>query len=316
MGKENTNIERKINALVTMPPYAAYLEEVLVHPSVEGIRLNTVMPYKGTLEDLLKGLNDKSKDFGKDLWIDLKCRQLRIKDYGVPPFTEIKLSHKIRLQTPAKAYFSDRGESATVLEVDGDRIIMQEGPKRVVGPGESVTIVDKSLEVEGYLTDLDKHYIEAGNKAGIKNYMLSFLEGKGDIDEFRKYDSDSNLIAKIESAKGLRYVSKEWEGEARLMAARGDLYMQLNWPHEIIPALETILHKDPRAVVASRIFDSMADNPEPSSQDIGDVDNLLRMGYNTFMLGDDVCFNRSSLISSLNLFSSMKRRYEGGGKVK
>jgi len=299
-----------INAIVTMPPYAPYLEETLKHPAVEGIRLNTVMPFKGALEDLLKGLEDKTLAEGKSLWVDLKCRQLRVKDYGVPPFTEIRLSHSIKLKTPAKAYFSDRSEGSTVLEADGDRLIMQEGPKRVVGPGESVTITDSSLAVDGYLTDLDKRYIEAGNKAGIRNYMLSFVEGREDVEGFKKYSPGSNIIAKIESKKGLKYAKNEWNGESRLMAARGDLYMQLHWPHEIIPALEMILSKDPNAIVASRIFDSMAQGPEPSSGDISDADNLLRMGYKSIMLGDDVCLNRSSLISSLNLFSAIKGRYE------
>ena len=33
-----------MKAIVTMPPYAPYLEEVAQHPIVSGIRLNTVMP--------------------------------------------------------------------------------------------------------------------------------------------------------------------------------------------------------------------------------------------------------------------------------
>jgi hypothetical protein len=300
----------EIKAIVTMPPYAPYMDEVLKHPAVSGIRLNTVMPYKGSLDDLLKSLLYKCNEESKDLWIDLKCRQLRIADYGVPPFTEIRLSHEIELKTPAKAYFSDRYECATILEVDGNRLIMQEGPKRVVGPGESLTIPEKSLVIKGYLTELDKKYIESGNKIGLANYMLSFVEQKDDISEFRKYSDAKNLVAKIESVKGLDY-SINKDKDIRLMAARGDLYMQLFWPHEIIVALENILKKDDSAIVASRILGSMAEQPEPSSGDIGDLDNLLRMGYKNYMFGDEVCLKRSSIISALNVFNLMKKRYEG-----
>ncbi|MFH1308192.1 MAG: pyruvate kinase [archaeon] len=294
-------------AIVTMPPYAPYIDEVLKHSIVGGIRLNTVMPIKDSLEDTLKYLDEKASEYEKDLWIDLKCRQLRVKNYGVPPFTEIELSHNIRVYTPCKAYFSDRNEKATVLEVEGNKLIMQEGPRRVVGPGESVTIVHPTLEVEGYLTDTDKRYIEACTKIGIKRYMLSFVEGKQDIEEFRKYSQESEIISKIESQKGLDNLN---EINTRLMAARGDLYMELYWPHNIIPALEKILNRNKNAVVASRILSSLALNPEPSCEDISDLDNLLRMGYRNLMFGDEICLRKETIIPALNVLAVMSQRYK------
>jgi pyruvate kinase len=301
-----TKMKNKISAIVTMPPYAPFMDEILKHPVVGGIRLNTVMPIKGKLEDFLKMINEKAQNEEKELWVDLKCRQLRVKNYGVPPFTEIELSHNLRVYTPCQAYFSDRNEHATVLEVEGNKLIMQEGPSRVVGPGESVTIVHPTLEIGGYLTETDKRYIEEGSKAGVKRYMLSFVEGKADIEEFRKY-SDAELIAKIESQKGLDNLN---EIEVKLMAARGDLYMQLHWPHNMISALEKILRRDKNAVAASRILSSLSKNPEPSCEDIGDLDNLLRMGYKTLMFGDDICFRRDSMMAALNIVSLMAGRYE------
>jgi len=295
-------------AIVTIPPYVSFIDEVLKHPAVEGVRLNTVMPVKDSLEDVLKRLDEKAKKFGKDLWVDLKCRQLRVKNYGVPPFTEIELSHNLEVNTPTKAYFSDGKETATVLEVDGNRLIMQEGPKRVVGPGESVNIPDRSLKIEGYFTDTDKRYIEAGKKAGADHYMLSFVEGKEDIDAFKELYPEASVVAKIESEKGMNYAVKERE-DTRLMAARGDLFVELRMPHHIIEAVETIVEKDPEAIAASRIFSSLAYSLEPSCEDIGDVDNLLRMGYKTLMLGDDICMKRDSIISGLNLFEAVGKRY-------
>ena len=55
--KEKDNEGKMIRAVVTMPPYAPHMEEVLRHPLVLGIRLNTVMPVKETLESLLFRLN-------------------------------------------------------------------------------------------------------------------------------------------------------------------------------------------------------------------------------------------------------------------
>ncbi len=268
------------------------------------------MPLKESLEDVLKRLGEGAAKAGKDLWIDLKARQLRIATYCVPPFTEIELSHKISVDAGVRAYFSDGKESATVAAVNGNRLIMLEGPKRVVGPGEAVNIPHTSLRIEGYLTETDKRYIEAGLKTGIHNYMLSYVEGKSDVEELRNIDSRANIIAKIESLKGLRYVAENWRGEERLMAARGDLFIEVALPHQIIQALEGIVRKDKTAIAASRIFPSLAESLEPSNSDIGDVDNLLRMGYRTLMLGDDICMERSSVISGLNLLKVMGERYE------
>ncbi len=295
-------------AIVTIPPHAPFIPEVAQHPAVSGLRLNTVMPVKGTLEDTLKRLKDIAGE--KDLWIDLKGRQLRVKTFGVPPFTTIELSHNIEVDTPVTAYFSGGLQHATVLEVDGNKLIMQEGPKKVVGPGESVNIIHKSLKIDGYLTDMDKRYIEAANNAGLHSYMLSFVEGKLDIDDLKKLDNKADIVAKIESIKGMNYASNEWKKESRLMAARGDLYIELKMPHHILEAVETIISKDSDAIAASRILPSLAYSLEPSCEDIGDLDNLLRVGYKTVMLGDEVCLNRDSVISALNLFESIARRYE------
>ncbi len=298
----------KAKAIVTIPPYAMFLAEVLRHPVVEGLRLNTVMPIvAGKLEEKLEQLSAACHEEKKELWLDLKCRQLRVKSFGLPPFTEIELTHKLEVDTPVTAYFSDGRESATVLEVDGNKLIMQEGPKRVVGPGESVNILHPSLKIDGYFTETDEKYIEAAKKVGLHNYMLSFVEQSSDIDELLKRDSQAKIVAKIESHKGLGYVAENWKNESRLMAARGDLYVEMEKPHEIIAAVESIVRKDPTAIVASRIFPSLAHSLEPTCGDIGDVDNLLRMGYKTLMLGDEVCQRRESVISALNLLYAMVR---------
>ena len=299
----------KPKMIVTIPPYAPFIEEITKHPAVSGLRLNTVMPLNETKEEALKRIKDITDKYKKELFIDLKSRQLRIKSFGVPPFTEIELSHKISLDLPATAYFTDGKQKATILQIkDGNKLIMQEGPKRVVGPGESVNIHSSNLKIEGLLTDTDKEYIEAGNKTGIQNYMLSFVEQKEDINQIKKY-TDANIIAKIESKKGMNYVINEFQNEATLMIARGDLYVELDKPHHIIRASERILEKDNNAIAASRIFSSLSESYEPSCADIGDTDNLLRMGYRKLMIGDDICMKRESAVSALNLFEAMTYKY-------
>ncbi|MBI4918688.1 hypothetical protein HY837_02070 [archaeon] len=290
-------------AIVTVPPYAPFIREVSRHPIVSGIRLNTVMPVKEPLEEVLKKLQDQSE--GKPIWIDLKGRQLRTVGYATAPFTDVKISHKISVDTPVTAYFGNGREHATLASVDGDRLIFLDGPKRVVGPGESINIPESSLKIEGSLTGTDLEYISAAKKLGMHNYMLSFVESYSDIEELKKLDDKANIVAKIESVKGIDFVKNDYKNEFRLMAARGDLYIEVERPHKVLKALETIVGKDPKAIVASRILSSMATSAEPSCEDITDVAYLIKTGYRTVMLGDEVCLKRESVIGALNLLEAI-----------
>ena len=85
------------------------------------------------------------------------------------------------------------------------------------------------------------------------------------------------------------------------MAARGDLYVEVLEPHRVVRALRTVHAADPQAWVASRLFPSLARGAVPEAQDIGDAAWLMSLGYRTFMLGDEVCLRRDSVMAALNL---------------
>lgn len=291
----------KISAIVTIPPYASFIDEVVAHPIVSGLRLNTVMPLRESPRELLERL----AKFNKPLWVDLKGRQLRVAEPALPPFTEIKLSHAIKVHTPVDAYFSDGNERVRVAAVDGKRLIMEDGPRRMVGPGESVNIIHPSLEIEGTLTDTDHVYLAAMKELGFTKVMLSYVESAQDVGEVKSLLPNAEVVSKIETQKGLDYARKEKSSQGQLMAARGDLYVEVLQPHKIIPALKSIIQADPNAIVASRILDSLAWTPVPVSADISDVAFLMEIGYRTFMLGDQVCMKRDSVMEALNLLQEM-----------
>lgn len=291
----------RIDAIITAPPYATFLDEVARHPVVSGLRLNTVMPVKGEL----KGVLERLASFGKTLYVDLKGRQLRVAAAALPPFTEIRLTHRLKVKTPAIAFFDDGREMARVLEVDGDRLILEDGPHRVVGPGESLNIVCPSLEVLGTLTETDRAYVAAARSLGLHDYMLSYVESKSDLDELRSLDPEARIVLKIESRKGLAFARSNEARAGRLMAARGDLYVEVERPHQVVGALRDIIASDPEAMVASRLFPSLRDGAVPAAQDITDAAFLLDIGYRTFMLGDEVSFRRESVISALNLLDAI-----------
>jgi len=294
-----------VRAIVTAPPYAAFLDAVARHPLVCGFRLNTVMPLKGGPADALARL----RALGRPLWVDLKGRQLRVVGAAIPPYTEVRLSHPIRVETPVDAFFSDGNEHARIAAVDGDRIILEDGPRRLIGPGESVNIVHPSLEVEGTLTETDRAYLAAMRETDLKHVMLSYVESPADVEEVRGLLPEAEIMLKIETRRGLDYARQHGASQGRLVAARGDLYVEVLRAHRVIGALRDIIAADPEAVVASRMFDSLAHHPVPASADIGDAAFLLSLGYRTFMLGDMVCLRRDTVLEALNLLEAVAGQF-------
>ena len=290
-----------VQAIVTAPPYATFLDEVAAHPLVCGLRLNTVMPLRDGPAEALERL----RQFGQPVWVDLKGRQLRVVGAAIPPYTEVRLSHRIRVNTPVDAFFSDGNECVRVAAVDRDRLILADGPRRLVGPGESVNIVHPSLEIEGTLTETDEAYLMAMHNLGMRQVMLSYIEDPADIAAVRHHLPEADITLKVETERGLSFARRFQATHGRLMAARGDLYVEVLRPHRIVSALRAIIQADPQAIVASRIFDSLGHQPVPVSADIGDVAFLLSLGYRTFMLGDRVCLQRDSVLEALNLLEAV-----------
>jgi pyruvate kinase len=145
---------------------------------------------------------------------------------------------------------------------------------------------------------------------GMRRVMLSYVEGPADADEVRALLPDAEIALKIETPRGVAYARKHRATQGRLMAARGDLYVEVLNPHRIIGALREIVAADPQAIVASRLFDSLAASPVPECADITDVAFLLTLGYRTFMLGDQVCMRRDSVLEALNLLEAVVGQFE------
>ncbi len=290
-----------MKVVVTVPPYAPFLEELASHPRVAGLRLNTVMPIRGSEEEILQRVSST----GKELWVDLKGRQLRVVGGAVPPYTAVPLSHPIEVPCPADAWFSDGREHARIVAVEGNRLILEDGPRRFVGPGESVNIPHPRLKILGTLTEGDRRYLEAMKKLGLRRVMLSFVEGAADVEEVQALLPDAEVIQKIESVRGLDYVRREGNSKGQLMAARGDLFVEVPQPHRVLSALRWILQADPQAIVASRLFGSLVRGPIPEAADIGDAAFLLSLGYQNFMLGDEVCLRRDAVFAALSLLEAV-----------
>ncbi len=300
-----------MQAIVTLPAYADYIAAVAARPVVGAVRFNTVLPVREPLDEFLADFARKVAP--RELWLDLKCRQLRITQSTYVPYHQVEISHPIQVRTPVRASFCSGEFSAMVKRVDnGTTLVIEEISPVPLGSGMSLSIDDPSLRIDGYLTARDREFIAAARSVGLHRYMLSYVEQESDLEDVLALDPEARIVAKIESRKGLDFVTRvwpAWQGKVRLMAARGDLYNELEWPHQILRATRAIVRADPTAIAASRIFSSMRKSRVPQCQELGDVGFLLELGYRTLMLGDEICFQRESLLSALTLMEALDRDY-------
>lgn len=275
------------------------IERMYAHPSVDGARYNTGIRTTYSPLDVLSYLQKVAGKHDKKLWIDLKGRQLRITKWADPTYGDIELSHEIEVDLPAKVFF--RGNYwSNVVEVEGNRIVVDPDPKHAVGAGQAINILGKNLRIKGnYLTETDRQYIKAAKRLGIHDYMLSFVEQEEDLETVKSLDPDSTLVLKIENPKGLTYVAKDFSTgrNANLMAARDDLMINIgDNKAQMLNALELIVERDPNAIAASHIFTSLSTLGYLTMADISDLRLLHDMGYKRFMFSDDVshrCFDEA-----------------------
>ena len=238
------------------------------------------------------------------LWIDLKGRQLRVLDWSYPKNGgEIRVNHSFDVDLPARIFF--RGDHGTTIrEIRGNTVYVDPPPKSAIGAGQSVNIIGDNLRIDGYLTDQDKAYIKAACEQGINRFMLSFVEGPEDAQElldtieslgFGHLTSETKIVLKIESRKGVKYVESLTKTgmpkNQRLMAARDDLMMQIGHNKaQVLPTIKKLVEVDPNAICASRILTSIERGGTLALGDIADLALMRYFGYKHFMLCDDICF--------------------------
>lgn len=280
-------------------------EKILKHPLVDAVRYNTggASPYKP--EMILAKLAPIAAKQDKKLFVDLEGRQVRIA--GWTPFSagSVVLNRDFSIELPAKIHFRGLGWFEILNADPGEKRIFFDGkassPRYYLGESQSVHVVAKKFEVSGYIQKSDYEFIEAAVKARINAFMLSFVESLDDVYEFSEafcgcnrgigIDGWPETVIKIESLKGLRFIEKSSAiiKDFRLMAARDDLFLaHADRKQDFIDALQTIVLKDPRAILASKIMSGLENGDDLTVGDLTDAALMSRMGYRNFMFSDEL----------------------------
>ncbi len=313
-------MKRNLNLWVTLSPTMPHFQRFAQDTRLSGIRVNSAMITAEGMDDELQAASAVVHD-AVPFYFDLKGRQLRVKKYiRLADHVELELNHRIYVQCPCPVLFKSGEDSALLLAVkeQGEgapqRLVFQGGaPAYIVHAGESICIRHPSFTIlDSTFPEYEIERIKKVASYGWTRYVLSYVESQRDIDEFRQYvGADAEIIAKIESRKGLEWVANGYtpQKNLRLLAARGDLYLEVDRPHEMLEAQELIIGKDPAAIVGSRILLSCGTRKVPDAVDFSELALLWRIGYRTMMLCDDLCIHEDSLSRAINAFDEFRKDY-------
>lgn len=284
-------MKKDCSLIATLPNLSnmELVEQVISNPFISEVRFNTGTHTPYTIAETLSILKELCNKYKKKLWIDIKGRQLRVAKWADPVYSCIELNHCVEVSYPAKIYFRN-GDGCNITHIrSGNKLFVSPLPKYALGAGQSVNIIADDVQISGYLTQTDKRYLLICRKMRLPFIMASFVEQPEDLDEIRKYMPKANIVSKIESQKGLDFISQNEIKPSSLMAARDDLYLQTGQNIKMLEHLKLIVSKDPEAICASRIFLSLEKGDCASFADFADLELMYSIGYKKFMLCDNVC---------------------------
>lgn len=305
---------RPVSFHVTLWPAFDHFPKFAADPRLQGIRLNSAMMAASEIDDKFVRRASRSK---VPLWFDIKGMQLRIKEAWIEgDHYEFILNRPVQCATPFPVWFKAGEDAGLCVEVrDGTHFILAEGakhgPQNQIKAGESIHIKRADLVVGGpTFLDYEIEKIEKVKSLGFNRYCLSYVYDQRHVDEFRELvGPDAHVYLKIENEVGLEWVANHYKPQphTNLFAARGDMYIEVARPSQILGACKLIIERDPDALVGSRMLLSLVKDEVPACSDLFELLALYQMGYRTFLLCDELCLKDEWLSTACAVFEEFRK---------
>ena len=304
---------RPTNLIVTLWPTFPHFHRFANDPRIQGIRLNSAMMDASEIDD---DFERQIRNASVPLWFDTKAMQLRITELvkGMDcDHLEIRLNRPIQCDTPTPVWFKAGEDCALLDHIEDDVLVFDGGPAMEVRVGESIHIRNPELKVGGpVITPTELEKIQKAMSLGFTRFYLSYVYDQTHIDAFRNIvGPDADIILKIENKWGLHWTQDHFQPQpnTHLCAARGDLFVEIDRPHEIMSACRTILKKDPDAIVGSRMLLSCVHDDVPSCADLNELAWLYDTGFSSFLLCDELCLKEDLLAMAVDIFDEFRGEY-------
>lgn len=149
--------------------------------------------------------------------------------------------------------------------------------------------IPKDIELKPLLSDKDRQVLRFAKQNDIEYIALSFTKTKQDVLEVKKVIKDDSIgiIAKIESAQGVKNVDEILDVCDGIMVARGDLGIEM--AKEKVPMIQKQLIRKANikgkiVITATEMLQSMIKNKRPTRAETSDVANAILDGTDAVML--------------------------------
>ena len=260
---------------------------------------------KGRSVAILQDLQGPKVRLGaiKDNHLDLKAGDELIlesaegfeHDGGMTVPVQYNLASKVKVGEPLSMF--DGKIKSKVIEIVSDTAV------KVKIENDGFIMSKKGLNLPDtdfggdILTEKDLADIEYGANCDFDYVSLSFVQTASDIEKLKQlllsYGSSAKVIAKIETKKAieseenLEEIVKASDG---IMVARGDMAVEAGT--EVVPIIQRKLIEMCRrhaklCIVATQMFGSIVESPEPTRAEVSDVANAVVQGADVVMLSDE-----------------------------
>ncbi|MGA7924151.1 MAG: pyruvate kinase [Thermoplasmata archaeon] len=221
-------------------------------------------------------------------------------------------------------YVLERLDASARMSIDFDSVVLQVDR---VGNGTAEATVLSGGEIGSHkavsafpspqlpaFSDKDLLAIRYAVLNRIHQYALSFCEHPASVNHLRELVGPrSTIMAKIESRKGVRNLSKIAQFSDAIIIDRGDLSREVRL--EAIPLLQKAIIRKANALglpvyVATNLLESMVTRRTPTRAEVNDVMNTLLDGADGLVLAAETAIGRYPL-EAAQMVMAMLKEYEG-----
>lgn len=210
-------------------------------------------------------------------------------DITIEPF---KVIHDVK--EGGTILFDDGYIETKVTQKKKDHLVLEVLNPGVLKSQKGVNLPNADLNLPA-VTERDIQDIEFGCKEGIDLLAASFIQSAEHIftiKELLKKNKASHVmvIAKIESALGVKNFDSILQATDGIMVARGDLGVEL--PVTQVPKLQKVMIRKcyqsfKPVVTATQMLESMISNPRPTRAEVSDVANAIYDSTSAVMLSGE-----------------------------
>jgi pyruvate kinase len=223
-------------------------------------------------------------------------------------FTPSNVSQQLKVGNEVRVDFNS--VCLCITEVQSNYLLAAVKRSGNVGSNKA-TDTDADINLSA-ITVKDKAAFKIGLDMGVKDFSLSFTNSAEDVSQVRKIiGSNSNLISKIESIKGVLNLGEILPVVEQILIDRGDLSREV--PIEKIPFIQRMIisyakSKDTPVFVATNLLESMIKSDSPTRAEANDVASTLLMGASGLVLAAETAIGDHP-VDSVDMINLIVEQY-------